>query len=539
MTDASVVWNIVLLAAGLSFAVYVLWVVRRARREVREFGRAVERLKVGTIPGDDVFASHSELGREGNQFVKRFHLAEEKKWLNRFDCDRAIQPISAAFRSLSGRPRALAGVLILAGLIVTLLNLQFSVHHLGSAFHELSLRASDNPSAVVQQAMGGIAESAQRAFLYSAIFMSSAAFVLLLAIRLHRFGSAALLGLARWASQTHDKLVMDLPTADLDSVIVRLSGTVGRMDDAVTKLEEFGEAISSAKSFGDDMTQASRAIASAVERLPTNISGSMVTFSGEVARKISESLDHHVQYLERLLVMYGDQKIQFGETHKFMADTLANAKATTEAVAPLASVSDTLRTAAGEIRSLARVAGRFERKTRGLENKIDGLPFEDIRRLGSELQSGLARLAERNGEAAIAQAVSDLEKGLEAELKQVTDLVTKADATVAVGAVLEQIKTLGAKLEQVSGLVAKADSGEAVAVVLEDIKALRDEVGRVRTSSVAQQSVAVAKQLERIENGLSRPLAQLAPSFWPYGAEAKKAERRLGIRKSDGRGSTH
>jgi uncharacterized protein YoxC len=126
-----------------------------------------------------------------------------------------------------------------------------------------------------------------------AIVLVLAAVVLLCTVRVHRKGSAALLHFADWVSETQDRLIAALPTADLDSAVARMSETVEKMDRTVAALGDFGEAISSARGLGDEMSNASREIASAVEKLPDNINSSIVNFSGEVARNISESLAHH------------------------------------------------------------------------------------------------------------------------------------------------------------------------------------------------------------------------------------------------------
>jgi hypothetical protein len=504
MQMPSISWARVFYAAGGFLGLYVLWVVLRSLGDVRRFRIGVTKLERGKTPEGDLFKSNSTLGGHANQFLQQFRDASDRNRLNRFDCERTLQPINTAFRSLSARPRALAGVLILAGLLITLFNLQFSVGRLGSVFNQLSSQVSQGPEASapgssVEQAMAGIADSARNAFLYSALVMSIAAIVLLLAVRVHRSGSAALLEFARWASDTQDDLLASVVPTDLDSTVARMSATVDRLDHMIAAVGEFGNAISSVKGFADEMSNASREIASAVQKLPENINSSIVHFSGNVARNISESLDHHVEYIEKLLVIYGDQKVRFEETHKFMAETLENAKKTAEGLAPLASVTDGLKTAAAEVGSLARAVEALDRTTRDLGPKIDGLPRENLRQLITDFESGLAEvqaiateLSASRDDASIAEAFSDLGETLAVKLEQMSDLVAKADSRGALAAILEQTSALRANLEQVMDLIAKRDSNGPLAAVRMHIRALWAKLDRVSHIRAKADSVSVA-----------------------------------------------
>src|SRR5262249_2078034 len=148
------------------------------------------------------FSGKGELAQLGNQFIGSFRSADANNALGQFDVEKQLTPVGLRLRSMGSSTRAIAGLLILIALVITLLNVQVAVASLGDTFRQLADQSSPQaPRDVVssvQKAMGDVAGTASSAFLLSGLTVGAAFLLLGLALGIQREAARELRRLLSW-----------------------------------------------------------------------------------------------------------------------------------------------------------------------------------------------------------------------------------------------------------------------------------------------------------------------------------------------------
>src|SRR2546425_4465751 len=114
----SLVPALILVVIGIVFAVAIRDLVGSFVVFGR-FGESAESLK-GSSSWTQVVWGTSELERLADSFLQSFELARQKRTLPFFNIDRGLALVSSRFAAMVSRPRSVAGILIIGGLLVTL-----------------------------------------------------------------------------------------------------------------------------------------------------------------------------------------------------------------------------------------------------------------------------------------------------------------------------------------------------------------------------------------------------------------------------------
>lgn len=375
-------------------ALWLLYLLASAYATVRRFQKNANDLPEGALPQGSVFEGRSDLPQLANGFLAKLASAAAGGRLIEFNLQQGLSTIAGSIRSMTMMPRALVGILILGALLVTLFNLQGSVATLGKAFRDLSNKqsttaVSDNapPVDTIQRAMGDVADTARRAFITSAWIISVAALGLLFTVAVQRKGARAFNGFSRWAADAYHDAIAAMPALDQQAQLAELNETLKQMAGLVSALSEMGQGMSTLAAFGKQMGAASEAITAAIERLPTNINSSIVQLSGQVVRGISESLEHHVQYLSRLVLIYGQQEMRMHEIHKYVDDTLALTKDVSSSLKPLATLPSELEKLVQSVGRWVTGSNQLNDNVVKLQSKVEALPTEEMRNVLNDLRS--------------------------------------------------------------------------------------------------------------------------------------------------------
>lgn len=152
-------------AVGIAIGFPAVYVLYRDGSDALSASRHITSIKSGDLSQGSGKRFCSAL----RNYVTTFNQAVDRKLLLSFDVDRQLNEVRRVAGTLGASLRALAGVLILCGLIVTLFNLQHAVGGLRATFDQLAAQQSnadsggDTASQVVA-GMSTVATAAGKAF---------------------------------------------------------------------------------------------------------------------------------------------------------------------------------------------------------------------------------------------------------------------------------------------------------------------------------------------------------------------------------------
>ena len=321
-----------------------------------------------------------------------------------FDVSNRTLPLRNRAAGYVGVIRALAGVLILFGLLITLFNLQASVRTLGDTFHTLSKQQASNTAAgngavdEIQQSMGNIAISAQRAFTFSAYVIAMAAWALLAAIPLQRQAVMTVNAFVDWAEQAHGAACSAQLPAGEASQIQELAGVITRMDTVVAGLEKLGHSMTSLAELGGKLDESTKLISTAIDRLPETVKSSVGQLSSEVAREITADLGHQTQHIAKILAIYGEQEIRMKLLYDGFKITEQSVREASAALKSLALLPENIEKLAAAIVKTAEVSIKVEAGVRSLDTKVSALPLADMERAIQGIDTGIAALQGAGGQ---------------------------------------------------------------------------------------------------------------------------------------------
>jgi hypothetical protein len=406
--------------------------------------------------------------------------------------------------------RALAGVLILFGLLITLFNLQASVRTLGDTFHALSEQPVPTPTGSnssvdeIQRSMGNIATSAQSAFKFSGFVIAMAAWALFWAIPLQRRAVMAVNAFVDWAEQAHAAAWSAQVPSDETSQIQELAGVIKRMDAVVAGLQTLGQSMTSLAELGGKLDESTRLISTAIDRLPETVKASVGELSSEVARELTADLGHQTQHIAKILNIYGEQEIRMKLLYDGFKMTEQNIREASIALKSLAPLPETIEKLAGAIGKTAEVSIKVEAGIRCLDTKVSALPLADMQKAIQSIDMGIVTL----------QGVGSQLLALTTRAEAIFQEWRKELADVAPHIAKEVNRALIPAFEDLKDAVKNADPPKiqaALSMLVKNSTELSRKLdqGKDSHSSIMGGLTQVEHALKEVQRGLDEP-------FWKH-----------------------
>jgi hypothetical protein len=369
-----------------------------------------------TYPADP-FDRSGVLIELAHAFADGLRAAAKVGSLHVFDVTSRAAALRSRIAAKTGVIRALVGVLILGGLLVTLFNLQNAVQTLGKAFDTLSKEQASASASVngsvsaIQSSMGAIAGSAHQAFLFSGIIIALAVIALIAVTALQRHAVIAANAFSHWANRAYLAAWSEQRPTDETAKIQELGNVIKRMDTVVSVLASLGQSMTSISEMGMKLDESTSLIAKAVERLPENVKASVSQLSNEVASQISDDLQHQTQNISRILAIYGEQEIRVKMLHDTLTACEQHIKSSSASLSGLGTLPQKIDTLARAIEGVVTSNAQVSKGVDVLDARVAALPLVDMSKAARSVEAGMSTLE------AVGRQVTSLTSGIEGLVK--------------------------------------------------------------------------------------------------------------------------
>lgn len=489
---------LVLLAVGFLLVAYALGNSRNlssAKVEIRLLEHKLSSYSGGDRLGDSDLFDVSETAESALIASLRGHLRSMKraasaKALSAFNTEAGLRAFAGASIDRVSQVRAMSGIVLIFGLIITLVNLQGAVGSLNKVLEEgqsgtshASVKALD-PTAL-QMGMQGIAASATHAFRYSAVAIGMAAILLIIAAwqasqvqNLNRRLALATADITAIATVEETK-------ASPDQALANLSEAVNQFSELTRVFEETNSGLKELASFGSKFEASSDLISKAVDSLPKQIQSGMVSISADVARGINEDLKHQVDYLKRIAAIYGDQQINIAAIQQYMDKMMEQIQTSATAIRQLEAAPRAIQSLAAAVSKFDASADSLVLNVHKLNEKVDHFSVE-------QLAAGTAQ-------------IQKLSATLESALAELRRMLGNLPGDL--GAKLEvSISSLSTELSRVLATDAAKNMSDSTAKILGEIRTIQQTLASSFGNGQAQgpESARIQKQLEHIAAELTR-----------------------------------
>lgn len=462
---------------ALVVAVVLLYLLAQAR-QLLSFAKDLKGLPP-TNPGAEPapFSGKSELPKLGNQFINAFRTADANNSLSQFDVEKQLTPIGLRLRSMGASTRAIAGLLILVALVITLLNLQGAVASLGDTFRELAdqskPQASKDVVSSVQNAMGAVAEKASSAFLASGITVGSAFVLLIFALGLQRQAAQELRRLIAWGNSAHAARLADSAKRSPAEQRVEFSDAIKSFSTLVDSFGTLGTELATLGEFRTELATAVTAISTAVDKLPATIQANISSLSSQVTREIAEDLKRQYEILTRLLVAYGDLGLNVKTIEKFTSEVVKQHGEASQALVSLAGLPANIQRLNQTSEALTTAVADLKRKT----DDIPQLDFKPTETTLVEVEAGLRGIQQSLGQ--FRDRTQLKQDGLDAVLGVLMTRITEIGKSnddlkqSAIGPITYQLAEIQRRLEAVDGNINRTDYGKLIADIQRQLNDLQ------------------------------------------------------------------
>jgi predicted nucleic acid-binding Zn-ribbon protein len=445
---------------------------------------------------DDPFPGQSSLQQRAAAIARK---AQHPALLAQLDPERELGPIKAEFSARLGRPRALSGLLIIIGLLITLTNLRNAVDAMKGALEPSqtngSLVAPKSPSSApgttapeskVQQGIAEIARAAGLAFGYSTGAIGLAASVLFLSIATQRRTSWAVGTFSAWLFARHDEALLKQVEQPQDTA-AKLAYAAESLARVAATFEETNAALGELKLFGGKLDSAAREISSAVASLPTQIDTSMAKISGDVAQGIRTGLENQLEYLKSLVAIYSDHALVLQKIVDFISRITEANKSASEALVQLRSLPDDISAVAASAANAKTATRELTTIMQDLDRKVQALPGVELGNAASQLSDAAARLISLEND------IGTMRETAKSFLQSTIDEAMRRNGELTV----QQLERLAAAIQALKADVAGDGVAHSAALqsLLSQLKTAVDKLGPGRDSGEIK---ALRIQLEQL-----------------------------------------
>jgi hypothetical protein len=463
----------------LPFGIFLwaAWELVRAFIEAEGLRSGVNSLNGGTS-AQQPFPGNSALLRRTASVAQK---ARQARVISQIHPEREIASITAEFSARLGRTRALAGLLIILGLLITLGNLGLAVERMKATLgnsrtnepQASSATQSDESdgTASVRNGMAGIASAAGTAFGYSGTTIFLAGTVLFLSILAQRQASSAIREFAVWLFDRHDELLTKQIDQPQDTP-EKLAYAADTLTQVAKTFQETSSVLADFGQFGEKLDSAAQEIKNAVINLPARLDSSLAKISDDVAVGIKDGLTHQSQYLNALVTIYSDHAIMVQRTIEFISQITQANKSASEALVNLRSLPDAIQSVARSSEQTRMVSQELATTVFSLEKKVEALPAGDLAEAASKLTDAAGRLIR-----------------LESSITAVMDSVKSHFQSAIDDATRRSSETMIKQLEGLSSIiqVLKADVNATTAKQAAELKTtlvqLKEAIDQLRTST--------------------------------------------------------
>jgi hypothetical protein len=470
-----------LIAFDVVVVAAVLFYLIVQTRELLVFSRDVKALPPTGFGSDPApFSGKGELPKLGNQFINAFRTADANNAISQFDVEKQLTPTALRLRSMGQSTRSVAGLLILVALVITLLNLQGAVSSLGVAFRRLpdpakpETQTSTEVVSSVQNAMGGVADTASSAFLASGATIGSALILLVCALGLQRQAAQDMRRLIGWGHSAYAARLADSAKrtpaeqrVEFSDAIKSFSALVDSFGTLSTELATLGE-------FRTELATAVVAISTAVDKLPATIQANISSLSSQVTREIAEDLKRQYEILSRLLAAYGDLGLNVKTIEKFTTEVIKQHTDASQALVSLAGLP-------AHMQRLTSSSDALSNAVTDLKTKTDQMPAFDFKPTETTLaeveaslngiQTSLVQFRERT------QLKQD---GLEATLGVLMASIKEVGKShddlkqSAISPITAQLGEIQRRLDAVDANVINTDYGQLIAGIRQQLTEIQN-----------------------------------------------------------------
>jgi hypothetical protein len=464
----------------------------------------------------EAFSGKSTLQKRAAAAVRK---AQQPQFAMRFQLDREVGAVTDELAARLSRPRALSGLLIILGLLITLTNLRNAVAEMKSALEPPAQGAADVPGAnraanpsptppavsaedKVRQGIGGVAAAAGGAFLYSAFAIGGAAFILFLSVLAQRSAASAINAFSTWLLDQNEKVISaqaDQPP-DTAGKLALAAETLARV--AVT-FENTNTALADLKLFGEKLENAAQEISKAVANLPTQIDASMTKISGDVAQGIRSGLEHQGEYLKALVAIYSDHALAVKSTIDLIVRVTAANESASASLLRLQNLPEEIRGVATSVSATQAATQELTTTVKSLERRVEALPAEDLSAAANRISDAAVNLSKAESEVA----------GMASRLGALVQSATADAARRMLETMGQHIEKLGAALQAVK-LDLTTDAAERTTALTEDnakhtaelrsaLFDLKSAVGRLGSRGITG-TAELERQIERLGEIITR-----------------------------------
>lgn len=490
-------------------AITDLWKCSSAARLLRV---GLANLKNGTSP-EQSFPGNTILLRRAAAVARK---AQQPGLVSQFRPERDLTVIADELSSRLGRTRALSGLLIILGLLITLTNLKSAVDEMKNALALPEIHASANlpkrsspatngsaPETQVRKGIGGIATAAGTAFGYSTFAIGLAALVLLLSVFTQRGATSAVAALAEWIAEKHDELLLKQAELPQDTA-AQLAFAAEALARVAATFEETNAALSELKTLGGKFDSAANEISGAVAALPAHIDNSMTKISGDVAMGIKTGLEHQVEYLKSLVAIYSDHASVVQKTIEYISRITDANKLASDALVHLRSLPENIQAVADSTAQARTAIQELQTSVRTLNRKVDAIPADALSTAASHLTDAAARLIKIETDFATIQETTKalLKTTVDDHVRSIGEVITPQLDSIS--AIIHTIKT------DVSSDAAKhtADLQQKLAQLQAAMDMLQSSAHRGSSSSADIRSLG--EKLQQLTNSVgSLPSLQI------------------------------
>lgn len=495
LSTADLVNLALLLVLGVWFAVwvgvcgrgaFVAWEVRRRLREVQD-GQLVDAAGPAAVR---ILAAMVYRLREADARHEERGLDNEVTALERA----LFQPVA--------RVRAAAGILIVCGLLVTLINLRGAVTGMSDTFIAAPITSSapggsatSSRSALkvadpaeIQRSMQRVIAAAGTAFLSSAFAIGAATLLLFMAVIVSVWAERPCEKCRAWIRDVAYEARRRATNRTGPDVSQPLLESLTQLDRLTTTFEETSEALRDLRGFGDRMEGAADQIAEAVRALPSHIGDSVGRLGGEVTHAISQDLQHQLEYLKALVAIYGDQHMVLKSTVSAVTEAAQAARGVETSVG---EVPTRLAAISGAVGQVGSVVAEVLRTVEVARRKVEDFPTTETREAIVALNSA-------------AQGLLSMRADFEAIASNLTQLSTSAEIKNAVTA---EIKRAEAALDAAITAICRGQAADGATI--RDGLALLLRCAEERRSTAAASTDGEAQRVVQSLHALHAKLDSL------------------------------
>jgi len=339
-----------------------------------------------------------------------FSRAADVRSLASFSVENNLGGVRRAAASASGWRRPLAGLMLLFGLVVTLINLQSSVGSLSRGLQNFGvdghIRATQKPDGAltgteiekqhnreaaggssqsmqqkadeVRNGMAAVANSASNAFAFGLGFISIALVSMSCASFIEGRARSVVKEIQYFADQAY-QVVLPRQSASIDRASLELAQAATGLNSVVSRLGNVATEIANLGPLVAAMSSAAEAIKGAMAQLPTDLQTSMSSISSELVQGMTNTLGGTNDGIKQILQIYGQQQVNIEQVRQHTAAVSEANKQISVSVGQLTTLPDNLAKLQNVIEQNAKGQTTLVKAVERTNQIVQDFPVDELR----------------------------------------------------------------------------------------------------------------------------------------------------------------